>query len=327
MKKTIALILALVMALGMMTVATAEEPKALKTGLAIVTNVKDSKDAEKAAYDMTLVAVLVDDEGVIHDCKIDSVGATVNFDATGAITSDVNAAVATKNEIGDNYGMVAYGGAVAEWYQQADALAQFAVGKTVAEFKAAAIDQTGKAPAGSDLASTATMYLGGYVNAVEIAATYAQHLGAKEGDKVKLAVISSLADSKSASADAAGQAELYLQAIALSENEGVITSAYINAVQAKVAFDAAGKITTDLTAHQKSKNELGANYGMVAWGGAIAEWDQQAASFCQYITGKTAAEVAGIAVDETTAPTDADLTASVTIKIGDFMTLVEKAMK
>ena len=64
---------------------------------------------------------------------------------------------------------------------------------------------------------------------------------------------------------------------------------------------------------------------MVAYGGAIAEWDAQAASFASYITGKTAADVANIAVDEKTAPTDADLTASVTIKIGGFQDLIAKA--
>ena len=64
---------------------------------------------------------------------------------------------------------------------------------------------------------------------------------------------------------------------------------------------------------------------MVAWGGAIAEWNEQAASFAAYITGKTPAEASGIAVDENTAPTDADLTASVTIKIGTFLDLIAKA--
>jgi hypothetical protein len=64
---------------------------------------------------------------------------------------------------------------------------------------------------------------------------------------------------------------------------------------------------------------------MVAWGGAIAEWDAQAASFAAYVTGKTAAEVSGIAVDEGTKPTDADLTASVTIAIGGFQALIAKA--
>ena len=44
-----------------------------------------------------------------------------------------------------------------------------------------------------------------------------------------------------------------------------------------------------------------------------------------FASGKTAAEVAGFAVDETTKPTDADLLTSVTIKIGDFPALVAKA--
>ena len=58
---------------------------------------------------------------------------------------------------------------------------------------------------------------------------------------------------------------------------------------------------------------------------SIAEWYEQAASFASYITGKTAADVAGIAVDEKTATTDADLAASVTIKIGGFQALIAKA--
>ena len=64
---------------------------------------------------------------------------------------------------------------------------------------------------------------------------------------------------------------------------------------------------------------------MVASGGAIAEWNEQAASFAAYITGKTVDEVANIAVDETTKTTDTDLLSSVTIKIGGFKKLIEKA--
>ena len=112
---------------------------------------------------------------------------------------------------------------------------------------------------------------------------------------------------------------------ALTVKDGVITSCTIDSLQAKVGFDAAGVITADLTAPVQTKNQLGENYGMVAWGGAIAEWDAQAASFAAYITGKTAADVAGIAVTETTAPAEADLAASVTIKIGGFQDLIAKA--
>ena len=77
----------------------------------------------------------------------------------------------------------------------------------------------------------------------------------------------------------------------------------------------------------QTKNQLGENYGMKAWGGAVAEWNEQAASFASYVTGKTAADVAGIAVNEKTAPTEADLSSSVTIAIGGFQALIAKAMQ
>ena len=303
---------------------------ALKTGLHIAANVKDSKAATaeangEAKYDVTMVAVLVDDEGIIRDCIIDGIATSVNFDNTGAITTDLTAPVQTKNELGENYGMVAWGGAIVEWDEQAAALAAFAVGKTVDELKNGAIDETGKAPAGSDLASSATIYLGGYVAAIEAAVNKAQHLGAQAGDVLKLASMNGTDSSAAAAADKDGNAQLDCTVAAMTMNGDVITSCVIDAVQAKVAFNTAGELTSDVTAAVQTKNELGENYGMVAWGGAIAEWDAQAASFAAYVTGKTAAEVSGIAVDEGTKPTDADLTASVTIAIGGFQALIAKA--
>ena len=313
--------------------AVTEKPAAegaLKTGLAIVAGVGDSKsataeEAGEGKYDVTLVAVLVDDNGVIQDCVIDGVATAVQFDAKGELVTDTAVAPQTKNELGENYGMVAWGGAIAEWDQQAAALASFAVGKTVEELKSGAIDETGKAPAGSDLATQATIYLGGYVSTIEKAVANAQHLGAQAGDTLKLVATNEINGSTAATAEAEGLAQLYTTAAALTMKGQTITSCYFDAVQAKVNFDTTGTVTTDLTAPVQTKNELGENYGMVAWGGAIAEWDAQAAAFASYITGKTAAEVAGIAVNEKTAPTDADLTASVTIKIGGFQALVAKA--
>ena len=303
---------------------------ALKTGLCITAGISDSKSATaeengEGKYDVTMVAVLVDDNGVIQDCVIDGIAASVTFDAAGAITSDLTAAPQTKNELGENYGMVAWGGAIAEWDEQAAALAKFAVGKTVEELKNGAIDETGKAPAGSDLATQATIYLGGYVSAIEKAVANAQHLGAQAGDELRLAAVNGIDSSASASAEAAGNAQLDSTVTALTLKDGVITSCAIDAVQAKVAFDASGVVTSDVSAAVKTKNELGPDYGMVAWAGAVAEWNEQAASFAAYVTGKTADEVMGIAVDAGTKPTDADLTSSVTIAIGGFQALIAKA--
>ena len=120
---------------------------ALKTGVAIVASAAESKSAGdadgEAKYDVTVVAVTVDDNGVIRSCVIDSIGTSVLFDVNGAIMSDLSAEILTKNELGDNYNMKLYGGAVAEWYEQAAALASYAVGKDVQALKAGAVGETG----------------------------------------------------------------------------------------------------------------------------------------------------------------------------------------
>jgi len=297
---------------------------ALKTGLAIVTGIGESENAKQAKYDITIVAVTVDDSGVIQDCIIDSVGATIAFDGKGVITSDLSADILTKNELGDNYGMKAYGNAKYEWYEQAAALANYAKGKTVAELKNGAVNEAGKA-ADADLASTATIYLGGYVAAIEQAVANAQHLGAQSGDTLKLAVINA-ASGNDATAEKAGNAQLDCNVAVLTVNNGVITSCVIDAVQAKVGFGTDGTISTDLAAAVLTKNQLGENYGMKAWGNAKYEWNEQAASFAKYVTGKTAQQVSGIAVSEGK-PADADLAATVTIAIGDFQALIAKALQ
>ncbi len=107
----------------------------------------------------------------------------------------------------------------------------------------------------------------------------------------------------------------------------MITSCYIDAVQANVNFDTAGHITTDLTAAPQTKNQLGDGYGMKQASSIGKEWNEQAAGFCAYVTGKTAAQVAGLAVDESGKAADADLAATVTVGIGEFQSLIEKASK
>ena len=302
----------------------------LKTGVSFTTSLSDSKSASADAagegtYDVSMVAVLVDDSGVIHDCVIDGISASLAFDNSGAITSDLSAAPQTKNELGDSYGMVAWGGAIAEWDQQAAALAAYVIGKNAAELNSVVVNESGYA-ADADLASSATIYLGGYVSAIQEAAASAQYLGAQSGDKLKLAAVTDLSSSTNASAEAAGIAQLDVTITALTLSGDTITSCYIDGVQAKVSFDQNGAITSDLSA-PATKNQLGDSYGMVAWGGAIAEWNQQAASFAAYVTGKTADEVSGIAVDESTHPVDADLASSVTIAIGGFQGLIAKACR
>lgn len=302
----------------------------VKTGLAITASLKDSvstaadKDGQ-AKFDVDIAAVTLDENGVILSCRLDSLGASVTFDTTGALTSDVNAPVQTKNELGEAYGMKAYAGSQYEWNEQAEAVAQYAVGKTVDQLKTMAVDETGHA-ADADLATTATIYIGGYVAAIEKAAANARDLGAAAGDTLKLAVLPSLGKTILPSGEVDGTAQLDCDVAAVTVNGDTITSCFIDSLQAKVNFNASGALTSDVTSGAQTKNELGEAYGMKAYAGSQYEWNEQAASFSAYVTGKTAAQVAGIAVDEKTAPTDADLAAGVTISIGGFQALIAKAL-
>ena len=163
---------------------------AVKTGLAVIADVADSTsaaaDAEGAAsYNVVLAAVTVDENGVIQSCALDSVGSTVNFDTTGTITTDLTAAPLSKNELGDDYGMKAYAGSTYEWYEQAQAVADYAVGKTAQELAEGAVNESGKA-ADADLAAVATISIGSYVDAIVKAVNNASDLGAPSGDKLGL---------------------------------------------------------------------------------------------------------------------------------------------
>ena len=143
---------------------------------------------------------------------------------------------------------------------------------------------------------------------------------------LKLAIISSAKAEPVGEKD--GYAQLDVDVAALTMNGDTITACTIDSVQAKVSFDANGAITTDLTAAPQTKNELGENYGMKAYAGATYEWNEQAANFAAYVTGKTAAEVAGIAINDSTKPAEGtDLAATVTISIGGFQNLIAKAAK
>ena len=268
-----------------------------------------SKDATAdadglAQADITVVAVTVGDDGIIYDCVIDSIQSKLNFDTSGALLSDRTLTIPSKRA-GRRlwYGEISSIGR--EWNEQAQSLADYVVGKTIPEVKGISISEEGK-PTGADLTASVTMSIGGYISAIEQAAANASHLGASKGDRLVLTTTTNAAKSTDATSDADGLAQAYATVGALTLSGDTITSMVIDAVQANVNFNAAGTITTDLSAAQPSKNELGADYGMGKVSSIGKEWDEQAAAFASYVTGKTVAEATGIAVTEEGNAGDAD---------------------
>lgn len=138
---------------------------ALKTGLAIITDVSGSKDAAEedglAQTDLTMAAVTVDAEGKIVACTIDSLQVKLNFNEEGKLITDLSTEFLTKQELGENYGMKAASSIGKEWNEQADAFAAYCVGKTVDEVNGIAVTEDGNAE-DAELAASCTVYFGGF---------------------------------------------------------------------------------------------------------------------------------------------------------------------
>ena len=300
----------------------------VKTGLAVISTTGKSKDASDkdglGQVDSTIVALTLDNDGKIVKCVIDAAQTKINFSAAGKVTTDLATIGKTKLELGSDYGMAKNSGIGKEWNEQAAFLADYVVGKTVKEVKAIAINDEGKAT-GEDLSASVTVSIGGYIDAIEKAAANAKDLGAKADDKLGLGVVTNIAKSKDAG-EKDGLAQAYSSyAVSTFDKDGKITSVVIDASQTNVNFSTDGKITSDLSAENKTKLELGADYGMIKNSGIGKEWNEQIESFCKYVTGKTADEVKGIAVGEDGKATDSDLTASITVSLGDYIEVIQKA--
>ena len=346
MKKLLAIVLIVAMSLFAFVACTqdqpvetpkTEEPKteeplaegAVKTGLAVVSSIEKSKDAgEKdgaAQTDSVIVAVTIDNEGKIVQTLIDTAQTKIEFSKEGKILPDLNTVFKSKQELKEEYGMIKASTIDKEWYEQANALAEYVEGKTVEEVKGIAVDEAGVTTE-ADLVSSVTIKINPYKEAIEKAAANAQNLGADASDKLGLGVVTTISKSKDAAADKEGLAQAYsTYTVATFDADGKVTSSVIDASQANVNFDAAGKITTDLSVAPITKVELGEDYGMKKASAIGKEWYEQADAFAAYVVGKTVEEIKGIAVDESGHATEEDLVSSVTVGIVDLQSIFEKA--
>ncbi len=356
MKKILALVLVLAMSLFAFAGCTKEEPNvetpstetpgteepaeepaeepsadnAVKTGLAVLTSVGKSTDATADAEglgqsDSVVVAVTVDKDGKVVKAAIDTAQTKINFSAEGKVTSDLTTVYKSKQELKEEYGMKKASSLEKEWYEQANSLAEYFVGKTAEEIKSIPTDEAG-VPTDADLVSSVTVKINDYKAAAEKAIANAQDLGATADDTLGLGILTTIDKSKDATADAEGQTQAYsTYTVATFDADGKVTSNILDASQANVKFDATGKITTDLAEEVKTKIELGDAYGMRKASQIGKEWFEQAAAFSAYVTGKTSDEVAGIAMDEEGVATDADLVSSVTVGIDGFLEVMAKA--
>ena len=121
MKKSVSLILSIAMLLSIIGLVGCGEKKAndpLKFGMGIEAYVEKVSNADgdtqgQGQAVITVAAVLLDADGKIVKCAIDTADNTVNFTSDGKFVEATE--FKTKYEKGDAYGMKAYANAAKEW--------------------------------------------------------------------------------------------------------------------------------------------------------------------------------------------------------------------
>ena len=339
MKKRLALLLAALLAVGSLTACGGGNDSAakVKVGLGATTSFSSSKSIgeedhgnvrtdSNAQADITVATVMLDEEGKIIQCVMDVVQVKATIDATGAMTTDPATTFKTKKELGPDYNMKPASPIGKEWDEQANAFELWCVGKTADEV-AAGIGADGY-PADTTLVTGCTMHASAFSTAVARACENAAEAeGVTADDVLGLGMTAELSSYAAATAEEAGKVQAYVNYAAATKNaEGKITYVLIDSIQATSTWGADGVLTTDTT-EPKTKYEKQFDYGMqVASSLEKGEWFQQIDAFKQFITGKTADEVAAIAVNDEGKPTDATLVTGCTMKIGAYKTCVGKAL-
>ncbi len=320
MKKIISIILCAAMLVAMFAFAGCEKKaENLKFGFAVETAITAATSAAadadgKGEAEINAAAVLVDAEGKIVKCVLDTAAITVGFTAEGKAVAAGE--IKTKYETGADYGMVAYGGAAKEWFEQADAFCQTVVGKTADEVKALASD--GGKGTEEVLTAGCTIAVSGFVAVVAEAVANAADSTATADSTLNLGFVFAQ-DAKDATADAAGanNVDATISAAAV-DAEGKVAAMATDAVQVQFAFDAAG-VTTTATGAVKTKGQLGADYGMVAYGGAAKEWNEQAAVFDAACIGLSATEIAALVAEDGYKGVESLVSAGCTVGVADMV--------
>lgn len=333
MKRVLSVCLVAAMALTMLFVVGCGDktktpdtttPETLKFGAGVYVSAPTATDATadkdgSGKIDVTVAAVTVDADGKIVACDVDTASNTVAFTADGKAVANDN--FKTKGEQGKDYNMVAYGGAKKEWFDQADAFEKLVAGKTLTEVKALVAAEN----KGNDdvVAAGCTIMIHEFVGAIEKAYNSAETSKATAKDTVKVTVFTEqTCTDATADKDGSNKVSTTVFAAAIGA-DGKVTAAHTDCVEVSFTFTTEGVSTLDTTKAVLSKGEQGADYNMVAYGGAKKEWFEQADAFAASCIGKTASEIAGFEAEGGKANADVQ-NAGCTIIVTGFVKAAEK---
>ena len=288
-----------------------------KTGLGILTEASD--EARTGTIHTIAAAVLLDGDGKLADVMLDELEVEVTADGKGVVTMPTD--YRTKRQKGDDYPLAAASSLKKGWAEQADAFADYLVGKTPEEVSMLKLDNDGRGT-DPDLLSGCTIAVDRYRDAISKACSSAKVLGAAKGDRVSLGIEAVNATSDvTATDDKDVNAGIDVSMVAVTlDADGRVTSAVADMAEPALTVMSDGGIKApDMV---ETKLEQGDRYGMRGASSIDKEWYEHSEGFCGYLKGKTRAEVAGIPSDGS----DADLMALCTISIENLQKAALDAM-
>ena len=296
MKKIYATILCVIMIATMLLVSGCSPestPKSLKFGAGVYVSAPTTTDATadsdgSGKVDITVAAVIVDADGKIVACALDTASNTIKFKVDGKAVA--NAEFKTKYELGDEYGMKSPYGSEKEWYEHLEAFKNVVKGKTLAEVKALVAE--GNKGTDEVVNAGCTIMIHEFVGAIEKAYKSAKDSDVTANDVLKVTAATEQTCTD-ATVDEKGSNKVSTTVFAAALRDGKVVAASSDCVEVNFTFTVAGVSELDTTKEVLSKKEKGSTYGMVA-AGSQKEWYEQAAAFDAACIGMTASEISGL---------------------------------
>ena len=298
-----------------------------KLGMGVSVSTASTKEGH-AQVDATVATVVTDADGKIVMCRLDCAQNKMDVE-DGEVNTE--ATFETKRELRERYNMVAFSDATHEWFEQAEAFEAYVVGKTADEVE----NMETKEHNGHNVTVDDTLFASCSIDITAFKAAVVKACRDEKGQTftagtftLGLAAISDASESTSVTDDEDAVVKMYTEFGATVVGEdGKIIAAITDMIQPQIKMDEDGKVT-DIV-FKGTKRDLGADYGMVAYGNAIAEWDAQAQAFANYTVGKTADEVKAIETKQNdhgySVPADETLLASCTMQVTGMQAVLAQA--
>ena len=278
-------------------------------GLGYVCSFISQSNTEGQA-DITIAFAAFDKENKIYDVRFDSVQIkfAINDEYSGLKLKNTNLdedySVKTKQELGSSYGMLNYGGAVAEWNIQAEYFADWCVGKTIEEVIVGTPGAGNGEAINEELVGKVTISVDYFEIALLDAFIRKSNTTYNLNGTVGIAMHSGLAYNYGKPANS-----LYSDIAGVVANDGIVEAALIDAIVIPISFENGITIKNDdyyfRNGVLRSKKVLGDEYAMKGVGNNPAtgetctkEWYEQAAIVEKAAEGKTKTEISAFVANE-----------------------------